>query len=165
MVRRASARDEPPGGAAAPRLLLVDDNRDVLVTGGHMLAACGFEVDIARNAADAIAKVIAHPPDVIVVDVMMPGADGEAVCSALAALEFTIPIIVYTGVTSVALLAPFVGFGVRLFAIKPCVPTVVGAEAQQLLESPSDYPAVRIVTGYGETLDELADQLLAATDP
>jgi DNA-binding response OmpR family regulator len=150
-----------------PLLLLIDDNRDVLIAGARMLATCGFEVEVARNGADGIAKALALEPEIVVVDIMMPGTSGYDVCRRLRSNRRTehLPIIGYTAVTAVSALVPLFELGVQIFAIKPCVPTVIAEEALALLRAPSAYPAIKVVTGYGETLDALADAVIRAARP
>ena len=93
----------------------------------------------------------------------MAPTSGLEVCDALHRAEATrgIPVIVYTGVTEAGVLAALCGLGVRVFAIKPCLPTVIGREAYALLERRPVSERVRVVTGYGETLDELASDVQA----
>ncbi|HUR89520.1 MAG TPA: response regulator [Ramlibacter sp.] len=147
-----------------PLLLLIEDNRDTLVAAGRLLETSGFRVEIARGGQDGIAKASRLRPDVIVTDLVMPVTSGYTVCKQLREGRTTrhIPVIVYTGESSASALAPLYGLGVRLFAIKPCVPTVLGQEAHALLAT--RLSEVRIVTGYGETLDDLAAQVEASEE-
>jgi two-component system cell cycle sensor histidine kinase/response regulator CckA len=80
------------------RILIVDDephNRQLLEV---MLAAEGFELVMAASGAEALAKVAEEPPDLILLDVMMPGMDGYTVATTLKADAATksIPIIMVT---------------------------------------------------------------------
>jgi DNA-binding response OmpR family regulator len=145
------------------RLLLVEDDRDALIAGAHLLEDGGFVVELAKTAADGIVKANALRPDVIVTDLMMPDISGEDFVRELRRRRATrrTPVIVYTAVTDVEQLAPLVRLNVRVFAIKPCLPTVIGAAARRLLAGAPRDPAVHVLTGYGETLDELADRLRA----
>jgi CheY-like chemotaxis protein len=147
------------------RLLLVEDDRDALVAAAHLLEDGGFIVELAKNAGDAIVKAAALRPDIIVTDLVMPHLTGEDLVRELQRRRTTrrIPVIVYTAITDAQHLARLVRLNVRVFAIKPCVPMVVAAEAHRLLqELTRDFP-VRVVTGYGETLDDLASQLRAVS--
>ncbi len=147
---------------ARPLLLLVEDNRDTLVAGAHMLHECGFDVEIARGGNDGLSKAARLHPDVIVTDLVMPNTSGFRVCEQLHRDADTrdIPVIVYTGLTDATTLAPLCRVGVRVFAIKPCLPTVIGHEALSLLASPRT-EGVRIVSGYGEQLTEFANEVAA----
>jgi len=77
--------DEPAlGDSKAKRLvLIVDDNADNLqVLAGHLTEA-GYEVLAANNGPRALALVVNRKPDLILLDILMPGMDGFAVCRAL----------------------------------------------------------------------------------
>ncbi len=65
------------------RILLVDDESDVLEFLSYNLKKEGFTVFIASNGADALKKAISETPHLIVLDVMMPGMDGIATCEAI----------------------------------------------------------------------------------
>ena len=157
----ASERASDRSSIERYRLLLVEDDRDALVAAAHLLEDGGFVVELAKNAGDAIVKAAALRPDIIVTDLLMPKLTGEDLVRELRRRRTTrrIPVIVYTAITDVQHLARLVRLNVRVFAIKPCVPMVVAAEAHPLLEDPTRDSPVRVVTGYGETLQDLADQL------
>jgi len=65
-----------PAGAAGARVLLVEDNAMQVTLFAEALQAAGFRVDIARNGLEAVEKAGATDPDVVVMDVQMPGLDG-----------------------------------------------------------------------------------------
>lgn len=146
-------------------MLLVEDDRDALIAGAHLLEDGGFVVELAKTAAEGIVKAAALRPDVIVTDLMMPDIGGEELVRELRRRRATrhTPVIVYTAVTDVQQLVPLVQLNVRVFAIKPCLPAVIGAEARRLLKVRKKDSALRVVTGYGDMLEELAQQL-SATD-
>lgn len=61
------------------RILVVDDLEDNLFLLQTILTEEGYEVDIAQNGKSALAKIEALPPDLILMDAMMPGMDGYEV--------------------------------------------------------------------------------------
>ena len=65
------------------RALVVDDEPDTLATVSDLLEHHGFEVVQAVNGEEAIKMAFEHLPDVVVLDVMMPGIDGFEVCRRL----------------------------------------------------------------------------------
>ena len=82
----------------ARRVLVVEDDeltREILAT---ILDLEEFEVVVAANGEQGLAAVAAAPPDVVVLDVMMPGIDGFEVCRRLRADGATadIPVILLT---------------------------------------------------------------------
>ncbi len=58
------------------RVLVVDDDEGMVATLRDILAAAGYEVDVAYSGSEAIERVRRHPPDCILMDVRMPGIDG-----------------------------------------------------------------------------------------
>jgi CheY-like chemotaxis protein len=67
------------------KILVVDDEFDLLNTWRLVLQMEGYEVGAASNGLLALESVRATPPDLIVTDWMMPTMDGVALCRALAA--------------------------------------------------------------------------------
>ena len=66
--------------------LLVDDEPDIRKIGAMSLERVGkWKVRVAASGADALRLALESPPDVIVLDVMMPGMDGPATLAALRA--------------------------------------------------------------------------------
>ncbi|HEY9632399.1 MAG TPA: response regulator [Coleofasciculaceae cyanobacterium] len=63
----------------AKRLLIVDDIEDNLFLLQSILTQEGYDVDSAKNGKLALAKIEASPPDLILLDAMMPGMDGYEV--------------------------------------------------------------------------------------
>jgi len=65
------------------KILLVDDETDVLEFLSYNLRKEGFVVSVAGNGREAISKATAEPPHLIVLDVMMPEMDGIETCNEL----------------------------------------------------------------------------------
>ena len=65
------------------RILLVDDEIGILKTVGKRLEVEGFEVVTATNGPEAIEKALACRPNLIVLDLMLPGQSGFEVCELL----------------------------------------------------------------------------------
>ena len=89
-VQPASALDSPT------RVLVVDDEEyitDLLSTGLRFL---GFEVSVARDGMSAVAKAVDERPDVMLLDVAIPGFDGFEVCRRLRNDGVQVPIIFLT---------------------------------------------------------------------
>src|ERR687886_1743055 len=63
----------------AQRILVVDDLEDNLFLLQTILTEEGYEVDTAKNGKAALAKIEASPPDLVLLDAMMPGMDGYEV--------------------------------------------------------------------------------------
>jgi len=84
------------------RILIVDDEPDFSMIVKKNLEKEGFEVELAYDGAEGLAKVKSNPPDAIVLDVMMPEIDGYKVCSTLKNDDkySDIPIVLLTAVAS-----------------------------------------------------------------
>ncbi len=81
------------------RILVVDDETLVRETVGSLLSDEGYVVDQASDGHDAIAKVDAHCPDVILLDLMMPGMNGRQFLDALRDRGHAdLPVVVMTAV-------------------------------------------------------------------
>jgi len=80
------------------KVLLVDDSNTVLMMERMILSKGPFELVIARDGLEAVAKSRSEQPDVILLDVMMPNLDGLSACAAIRAQSETanIPIIMVT---------------------------------------------------------------------
>src|SRR4051812_14642942 len=92
------AVDVTAEGAAATtrkRILVVDDEADIRTLVATSLARAGFEVTQATDGPSALEAVNADPPDLIVLDLMMPGVPGLEVCKRLRAAPTTahVPVI------------------------------------------------------------------------
>ncbi len=82
-------------------VLVVDDEPMARTLLRLMLVRAGFEVSEAENGFDALEKVEGSLPDLILLDVMMPGMDGFTVCQKVRAREETaeLPIIMLSAKT------------------------------------------------------------------
>ena len=82
----------------AKKVLIVDDSLDVVKMVGLMLQGQGYDIIAAQSGAQALAKAQSDNPDVIILDIMMPGIDGYEVCRRLRADPATasIPILMFT---------------------------------------------------------------------
>ena len=71
------------GGSSGKRVLLVDDDPDIAACAQLNLTLAGFEVKVAADGEAGLAAAAGMRPDLVVVDVMMPGMDGYTLCRAL----------------------------------------------------------------------------------
>ena len=84
----------------AQKILLVDDDEGFLLAAGHLLEAAGYEVVRTASAAEARATLDSELPDLILLDVIMPGKDGFRFSDELAADQELagIPVVLVTAV-------------------------------------------------------------------
>jgi DNA-binding response OmpR family regulator len=79
------------------RVLLVDDEPELVHTMAERLEIRDFEVDAVTSGAEALVKVKTEDYDVVVIDLKMPGMSGHAVMTAVRAEHPRLPIILLTG--------------------------------------------------------------------
>ena len=84
-----------------PRILAVDDNKQNLSVLQRALTAAGYEVVIAEEGHSALKLIESAPPDLVLLDVMMPGMSGYEVCQQIRANEATclLPVVMLTALT------------------------------------------------------------------
>ena len=81
--------------SGARRILVVDDDPMVATTVQRVLRPEGYEVEVALGGAQALEQARAQRPDLVVLDLMMPGIDGLEVCRQLRT-EGSLPILMLT---------------------------------------------------------------------
>jgi len=69
----------------AHKILIVDDEPNIVISLEFLMKKEGFEVAVANDGDEALAKVASFNPDLILLDVMMPKKSGFEVCEALRA--------------------------------------------------------------------------------
>jgi twitching motility two-component system response regulator PilG len=82
--------------AASPtKVLVIDDSNTIRRSAELFLRQAGYEVILAEDGVDALAKISDHQPQVIFVDIMMPRLDGYQTCALIKqnALLKTTPVI------------------------------------------------------------------------
>ena len=86
----------------APRVLVVDDNPDVMGVMKELLGTRGYDVVAVPDAAHAEVEIRRHPPDLILSDVVMPGKSGYELCRELKENPATrlIPVVLITGLSN-----------------------------------------------------------------
>jgi CheY-like chemotaxis protein len=72
-----------PWGAGMKKILIVDDSRTALLMSEMILKRYPFEIVTASNGEEALAMIADEPPDLILMDILMPGMDGLEVVKRL----------------------------------------------------------------------------------
>lgn len=122
-----------------PRILVVEDDEHLRRVVGLTLTFAGFDVSEARDGIEALQLVDRQAPDLILLDLLLPGLDGVAVRQEIAAHAFTrhIPIVVMTGAQ-----ADLTRLDVACVLKKPVDPDEVVRTVQRCL--PSGAPAAGV---------------------
>ena len=114
---------EQGGVATGKRILVVDDDADIVGWLEQLLSHAGYRVATAYDGIEALESVAAHRPDLILLDIKMPRLDGRATLSRLRAEDEyrEIPVIVLSAdpVSDEAERRHLVDLGVREFVTKP----------------------------------------------
>jgi two-component system, cell cycle response regulator DivK len=119
----------------APRILLVDDYEDARVMYGHFLRMSGYQPIEAATGEEALELAYEHLPDLILLDMSLPGIDGWEVTAELKRNERTrhIPIVALTAHALHTERQRTERAGCDGFLAKPCAPPDLLAEISRLL--------------------------------
>jgi DNA-binding response OmpR family regulator len=128
-----------PDGKSGRKILVVDDEIDIVGWLKHSLTLYGYEVDEAYDGLQALEAVEVNRPDLILLDMKMPRMDGRTTIRKLREREDsrTIPIIVLSAnpFRDEADRVQMLGLGVREFLHKPVTMELLAAEVQRHLQS------------------------------
>ncbi len=117
------------------RVLVVDDEPDIRELVQHHLEIEGFEVLSAPDGEKGLFLIQNELPDLIILDLMLPGIDGLEVCRKLNNIESTsdIPIIMLTAKGEEIDIIKGLAYGADDYVTKPFSPRVLMARAQPIL--------------------------------
>lgn len=104
---------------AKKRILVVDDEEDVQILVCRILRDLGYDVDTASDGAEAIQRIAAGRPDLLVLDLMMPGVDGWGVLARLREARDPLPVVVLTARTDYSTLQRGIREGATAYVCKP----------------------------------------------
>ena len=80
-----------------PRILLVDDETELLAVNSDILSGAGFTVTACTSGRDAIAALASGAFDAVISDIRMPGLDGLGVLRAVREHDVDLPVVLTTG--------------------------------------------------------------------
>lgn len=118
------------------RLLLVDDELNLLVAVAAVLRGEGYEVVTARNGKDALLQIARSLPDLVISDIRMPVMDGYAFARCLQSATHTalIPIVFLTAKDDTADRVKGFRSGIDAYLVKPFEPDELLAVVRNILE-------------------------------
>ena len=119
----------------SPLILVVDDYQDAREMYAEYLQFSGFRVAEARNGNEAVEQAFALKPDLILMDLSLPGMDGWEATRRLKADERTshIPIVALTGHALAGASEGAKKAGCDSFVTKPCLPDDLVVEVRRML--------------------------------
>lgn len=128
---------EYSGDNLTQSVLIVDDEPMARTLLRLMLVRAGFNVSEAEDGFDALDKVRKNRPDVILLDVMMPGMDGFSVCERLRndAETAALPIIMLSAKTDLASINRGLRVGATVYLTKPISPEDLTRHVHEVLEN------------------------------
>ncbi|HEX9842528.1 MAG TPA: response regulator transcription factor [bacterium] len=120
---------------AKARILVVEDEEDILELVRFNLAKDGFRVEGLASGEEGLRAVRSQPPDLLILDLMLPGMDGLEVCRRLRADEATrqVPIVMLTAKGEEADIVTGLELGADDYIPKPFSPRVLTARVKAVL--------------------------------
>jgi len=117
------------------KVLVVDDEPNVLRMVSYALHTEGFEVVVAQNGSDALSKVQTEAPDLVLLDVMLPDMSGLEVCAQLRKKAETVdlPVIILSALSQVPDKIMGLEAGADEYITKPITPGELVARIKALL--------------------------------
>ena len=118
------------------RIVLAEDDSDIQLVARMSLKRAGFEVALASNGVEALARVAETTPDVVLLDWMMPELDGLETCARLKenAATRAIPVIFLTAKSQESEIAKGLSLGALGYITKPFDALTLGARVRELLQ-------------------------------
>jgi DNA-binding response OmpR family regulator len=123
--------------SVATRILVVEDDRRTAAIVERYLRSAGYDVTLATNGNDGVARVLEMAPDLVILDVMLPGSDGFEVCRRIRDAGATPVILLTARVDEADRLRGLVG-GADDYVTKPFSPRELVARVQAVLRRSAD---------------------------
>ena len=136
---------------AVTRIFVVEDDRDIAVLVAHYLEQAGWQAQVFGSGADALAAARQAPPDVAILDLMLPGMDGLEVCRALRANPGTaaVPIVMVTARAEETDRIVGLEIGADDYIAKPFSPNELVARVRALLRRTQRAPSAESILRLG----------------
>lgn len=122
--------------ANASKILVCDDDELLVDLLEYRLAARGFEVIVARDGLQAVSMADEQKPDAIILDMMMPGLDGNRVLNHLRSNDATakIPVVMLTARKNEQDIVGALELGANDYLVKPFIPEELITRLSRLLD-------------------------------
>ena len=127
-----SAQPSNGAGASGTRVLVVEDEPAIATAIAHRLTAEGWQVDVAGDGPSGVRAAATLEPDLVVLDVMLPGMDGLEVCRRIQA-DRPVPVIMLTARDDETDMLVGLGVGADDYMTKPFSMRELVARSKALL--------------------------------
>ncbi len=119
-------------------VLVADDEPNILVSLEFLMKREGYQVSVARDGVQALATIREARPDLVLLDVMMPGKSGYEVCQAVRADEAlgAVRIVLLTAKGRDTDVAQGLGVGADAYVTKPFSTRDLAAQVRAMLAAP-----------------------------
>ncbi|ORM25015.1 response regulator transcription factor [Williamsia sp. 1135] len=145
---------------SAPTVLVVDDEPLIRQTIADRMLAEGFDVTTAESGPGALAEHASSSPDVVILDLMLPGMDGLEVCRRIQAHSPT-PVLMLTARSGETDLVIGLGVGADDYLSKPFSMRELVARTRALLRRADRYRSADLVAGSQQSsVQDLGDLLI-----
>jgi DNA-binding response OmpR family regulator len=114
------------------KILVIDDDLTLQQTIAENLRALGYEVDAASKAVEGLQKAYGSKPDLIILDVMLPGMDGWQTCQRFREMS-NVPIMMLTALGTEDNVVKGLELGADDYLVKPVTLKELGARVKALL--------------------------------
>jgi diguanylate cyclase (GGDEF)-like protein len=133
-------------GPFSGKVLIVDDDAVIRMLASEALKQAGFQVWLASDGAQVPGLLAESTPDIILLDVLMPGMDGFATCTELRKHEqwADLPVVMMTGLDDVESIQTAYQSGATDFITKPIQWQMLPYRAQYLIRSGNAYKELQI---------------------
>ncbi len=115
--------------------LVVDDSSLIRTQVTHALRMGGFEVEEAKDGAEAYARFLERPFELVITDILMPVSCGLELLRSIRSLNAQIPVIVLTSASDRQIVEEARGLGANGYLLKPFEPAVLLTKIESVLTS------------------------------
>ncbi len=150
--------------SAKPDILVVDDEASIRRGCKTLLEGAGYSVRTARDGAEALRKFAARRPDLVLLDVMMPGMNGTAACAEMRKADALLPILFFTAMPTDVGAVTALGFGADDYIDKAKSPEELLARIAAALRRQSAIVMAHEELSLGMVTVDLAHQSFSGPD-
>ena len=119
-------------------VMVVDDDQDLAEMLGIVLNGVGIEVDLVSRGDEAVDVFRNNPPDLVLLDIMLPGLDGIEVCKQIRKQSMRVPIVMLTAKSDTHDIVKGLEAGADDYMVKPFKPSELVARIRAVLRRNSD---------------------------